>query len=421
MRGSPVRRLVIASGLVLALGGCSSVGGFFTELGKELSGTEQQQAALPVVPMAGAGNAAPTTQTAANIQAEPQAAAPAQPAPQATAAQRQVPQTLTPQTATPQTGAPQAVAPQAMQAQPQPLTQPSAKVAARAADRPVPPIVRRLATLEYLHRNKLIDDADYQARRAANVGALLPLTQGDRLAADPDSPAPRPEDVVDRLRRLRDFSQRGLISQADYQREHKAILDALLPVQGGRRTAPPPQELDGDEATRRLETLDRWKEADLITDEELEAERKAILAAMNRSITRFKAPPPKASAAGSSKGNSNAPIPLNTALPTPRPKTVGGDAGSGNYAAAALDFEESIKIHLASFRDRNSAEKGWQELKKRYPVDLAGLMVEIRPVNLGPKRGVYQRVLAGPFADKAEAARTCKRIKAKGGYCAPMY
>lgn len=241
------------------------------------------------------------------------------------------------------------------------------------------------------------------------------------MAADPDSPAPRPEDVVDRLRRLRDFSQRGLISQADYQREHKAILDALLPVQGGRRTAPPPQELDGDEATRRLETLDRWKEADLITDEELEAERKAILAAMNRSITRFKAPPPKASAAGSSKGNSNAPIPLNTALPTPRPKTVGGDAGSGNYAAAALDFEESIKIHLASFRDRNSAEKGWQELKKRYPVDLAGLMVEIRPVNLGPKRGVYQRVLAGPFADKAEAARTCKRIKAKGGYCAPMY
>lgn len=400
MRGNAARRLMIATGLVLALGGCSSVGDFFGDLfGASASNggatASQQQAALPMVPMAGAAEAA---------QPVPQAAAPSPSAPQATAPQVTAPQASAPQATTPQASAPQAA--------------PRTRSAERATEQRIPPIARRLATLEYLHRNSLIEDADYQARRAANIGGLLPLTHGNRLAVDPEAPAPKPEDVVDRLRRLRDFSQRGLISPSDYQRERGAILNALLPTQGGRRTAPPPPEIDGDEATRRLEALDRWKEANLITDAELEGERKAILAAMNRSVTRFGAPPPK-----QSDGGAGGAAPAKSTAPEAGPQSANAneDAGSGNFAAAALDFDESLKVHLASFRDRRGAEKGWNDLKKRYPIDLAGLMVEIRRVDLGPDLGVYHRVLAGPFADKDEAKRTCKRIKAKGGYCDPMH
>lgn len=75
-------------------------------------------------------------------------------------------------------------------------------------------------------------------------------------------------------------------------------------------------------------------------------------------------------------------------------------------------------VHLASYRDAAGAEQGWSELKARFPALLAGKQPSLEHVDLG-ERGVFQRLLAVPFANRAEAEKLCSRLNARAAmqYC----
>jgi hypothetical protein len=45
------------------------------------------------------------------------------------------------------------------------------------------------------------------------------------------------------------------------------------------------------------------------------------------------------------------------------------------------------------------------------------LRSEVARVNLGPGKGVFYRLMAGPFNTQADAQRVCRELKAKKQFC----
>ena len=72
--------------------------------------------------------------------------------------------------------------------------------------------------------------------------------------------------------------------------------------------------------------------------------------------------------------------------------------------------------HLASFRSEVRARRGWRDLQQAFPRLLGAARLTLERADLG-ESGVFQRVLAGPFAERAEAARLCGALKEKALYC----
>ena len=70
-----------------------------------------------------------------------------------------------------------------------------------------------------------------------------------------------------------------------------------------------------------------------------------------------------------------------------------------------------IRIQLAAVKTPEEAQKEWNRLQKSLGGSLTGLSLTVEGVDLGAK-GVFQRIQAGPFQDKAAAAAKCGAIKA---------
>lgn len=73
-------------------------------------------------------------------------------------------------------------------------------------------------------------------------------------------------------------------------------------------------------------------------------------------------------------------------------------------------------IHLASYREERHLAEGWRALQGQHP-SLAGLRARAVPADLG-ERGVYLRLLAGPFDTADDARRACRAIEAGSNWCA---
>jgi TPR repeat protein len=69
------------------------------------------------------------------------------------------------------------------------------------------------------------------------------------------------------------------------------------------------------------------------------------------------------------------------------------------------------RVQLASFRSADEAGVAWRRLTRRHPELLDGLKAEFVEADLGPERGIYHRLTAGPL-DSGDAARAlCRNIK----------
>jgi hypothetical protein len=74
-------------------------------------------------------------------------------------------------------------------------------------------------------------------------------------------------------------------------------------------------------------------------------------------------------------------------------------------------------LHLASYRNESSAAAGWRIIAAEAPETLDDLHPRIETVDLGPERGVYLRLKAGPIDSRAEAAARCAALVDAGHYC----
>jgi hypothetical protein len=249
-------------------------------------------------------------------------------------------------------------------------------------------VISRFATIRALRDQGLLTQQEFNVRRRANIGALLPLS-APPPSAGLDRPVPSTEQITGRLRAIGRALEMRAISVTQHAAERNMILDALMPsapVVVANPKAPPQGLMEAADSVRRLEQL---RDTGYIGSDEYAKERQAIETVMlpkqpEMAPAALGAPPPAAAPA----------------------KPVRMKAPSGPGPA----------IHLASFRTRKSADRGWAQIRRAHGKLIGGLEHKISKVNLG-RKGTYYRLKVGPFDSAAGAKAMCAKLKRRRQYC----
>lgn len=248
-------------------------------------------------------------------------------------------------------------------------------------------IVARFNTMRALLDQGLITQDEFLLRRKVNVGSLLPLTSAP-AATGLDRPVPAIDQVSGRLRAIGRALEMRALTPAQHTAERTMIIDALMPKNPAARQnpLPPPRGLmEAADAVRRLELL---QNADLITSDEYAKERAAIEGSMQ---------------------------PAGTVMPMSQ--NISSHTLDSGEGAGISGFQPAV--HLASYRQKKSALRGWASLQKRFKSQLGGLETSIERVDLGGGKGVFYRLKAGPLPSNNAAVSLCRKLKSKRQYCDP--
>ena len=240
----------------------------------------------------------------------------------------------------------------------------------------------RFQTLMALRDQGLITQDEFNTRRQANIGALLPLT-APPPATGLDRPVPNTEQISARLRAIGRALELRAITISQHTAERSMILDALMPGAPVvvANPPPPPQGLmAAADAVRRLEQLNTQG---FITTDEYSKERTAIELAMQ--------PRPMLPSA-----------PRKTEAPAKKEAKMTGPQPA---------------VHLASYRSRKAADRGWAQLRRAHKNLLGNFKSEITRVNLGTGKGTFYRLKAGPVKSAAAASELCRKLKRRRQYC----
>ena len=254
-------------------------------------------------------------------------------------------------------------------------------------------IVSRFVSLRALRDQGLLTGEEYAARRQANIGALLPLTSPPP-AAGLDRPVPNAEQIAGRLRAIGRALEMRAMTVGQHAAERGMILDALMPAAPVAVANPgmPPQGLM--QAADEVRKLEEFKTRQLISDDEYARERRAIEGALQ----------PAGMASAATTGMAAQPQPLS-------PGEQAGMTAPVMMGAGAL-------VHLASYRSKTDAERGWAQLRRAHQELLGGLGPDISTVQLN--NGTFWRLKAGPLASKDAARDLCSKLKARRQYCEPI-
>jgi cell division protein FtsN len=133
------------------------------------------------------------------------------------------------------------------------------------------------------------------------------------------------------------------------------------------------------------------------------------------SAGRFASPPPSTSApATPSQSRPAQPAargaPASDPAPAPRmaatlPSATATNAAGGGYV-----------VQVSSQRSEADAQSALRSLQEKFPTHFGGRTAVVRRADLGAK-GIYYRVVTGPFAAAGEADQFCSSFKAAGGQC----
>jgi len=93
--------------------------------------------------------------------------------------------------------------------------------------------------------------------------------------------------------------------------------------------------------------------------------------------------------------------------------TTAATAGTTSQASGVAD---NFRIQLAALKTEAEANTTWKRILAKHNDVLGSLSVHIVKADLGAQ-GIYYRVQAGPFADKASAAAACDQLKTAGQQC----
>src|SRR5262249_58406488 len=85
---------------------------------------------------------------------------------------------------------------------------------------------------------------------------------------------------------------------------------------------------------------------------------------------------------------------------------------SAAKAGAAVSAKRGFAVQLASLPSEAEAMRARDALKSKYPALIGSLDLEIRRADLGTHKGVWYRVVAGPFTAHDEPQRLCERLHA---------
>lgn len=302
---------------------------------------------------------------------------------------------------------------------------------------------QRFLVLRRLRDEGMVTDAEYAARRTANIGALLPYSAARPPAEGLGRPVPTAEQVMARLEALRQSLAGGSLRPEEHAAEREAIIDAILPADPRARMAPPSPPMSLGDAAERANALQRLRDMGVISGDDYGRERAALEKAAGRLMSRGDGAAgtvlvPKAPSKPASSSSAKKPAPAKPAPAPLVPKTDadvlkagarGGDSGRmvgqgptvvpapAAQAAPARGASSAVVLHLASYKSKDAAEAGWNDLRTRFRKQLGGLSPQYAELNLGAGGGTYWRLNAGPISDQAAAERLCSQLTAQGQYC----
>ncbi len=102
---------------------------------------------------------------------------------------------------------------------------------------------------------------------------------------------------------------------------------------------------------------------------------------------------------------------------TPPPAAPTSTTGAPSLPAAPQFVSNGPYVaQLAALQSEAAVEQAWRRLASRAPQLFQLARLDVERADLGP-RGIYYRVRAGYFADRANAARFCERIRQMGQDC----
>ncbi len=90
---------------------------------------------------------------------------------------------------------------------------------------------------------------------------------------------------------------------------------------------------------------------------------------------------------------------------------------SSNGADPLFADTQQYAIHLASYRSEMRAALGWKEYRAKFKPLIDTLQPRVLGIDFNDGRGMFYRLKAGPFANKAEAQKVCDEIKGRGEFC----
>lgn len=233
----------------------------------------------------------------------------------------------------------------------------------------------RHAILKALRDKNLITPGEYEPRKSAPIPASM------------KGPVPTLDEIADRLEQIAQaYATRNLTANEHFS-EREEILDSLVPLPAGYHESP-----EGIAAQKADPTPPPAKK------EEKAPEKGDAPAAAKP------APP-----TGSDVGVANPDAVLKSGREPLKIVPYTPDAGKGTEIAGP-------SVHLASFRSRDGALRGWELLKKKYP-DLQPLQPRISTLTL-PDQGTFYRLNAGPLPSMDDAKAFCDKLN--GQFCEPV-
>ncbi|MBW8056299.1 MAG: SPOR domain-containing protein, partial [Nitrospira sp.] len=84
----------------------------------------------------------------------------------------------------------------------------------------------------------------------------------------------------------------------------------------------------------------------------------------------------------------------------PAPKTPAKEA----------ETAPAYKVQLAAERSLEGARGEWERLRRKNLDLLGNLTLSVTKADLGPEKGVFYRLRAGPVGDKAAARALCAKL-----------
>lgn len=108
------------------------------------------------------------------------------------------------------------------------------------------------------------------------------------------------------------------------------------------------------------------------------------------------------------------PLPVeNSPVVTPAPTPTAPVA-----PAATQEIEPRTGMHLASYRSREAAEAGWNDIRARHVEIMGSYTHSVSEVDLEAKGGVYFRLSALTDQEPAAARSVCAQLQQRDQYCA---
>ncbi len=100
--------------------------------------------------------------------------------------------------------------------------------------------------------------------------------------------------------------------------------------------------------------------------------------------------------------------------------TVVQEMGNHSFRDAKTSRERPLppeyKIHVSSVRSAKNVENAWERLQKEHKDIFDGLVRTVEPIDLGPEKGIFYRIHAGPLTRSAAYAH-CKAFAKRKSWC----